>query len=216
MSKIQKIPERKRAAHMIALHPEFTDTQIAGKLSIHPATITRWKQDPNFVDMIYDLYMIEFGSEIPSVLKAMVREAKAGNVQAGRLVLEHSGKLVKNINITIDSPFEKFLKAEDTEVEYMDAEVQDIVDDIPDIPDVVLPERSKEDQSVRTERENRSINHTIRAEKRKLSRNKMYRWKVRARAVGIDELPDGRPTKATKVQWIKLIEEKEEELRRKK
>ena len=29
----------------------------------------------------------------------MIREAVEGNVQAGRLVLEHSGKLVKNINV---------------------------------------------------------------------------------------------------------------------
>ena len=40
----------------------------------------------------------------------MVREAQEGNVQAARLVIEQSGKLVKNVNITIDSPFEKFLK----------------------------------------------------------------------------------------------------------
>ena len=47
------------------------------------------------------------------VLNSMIREAIEGNVQAGRLVLEHSGKLVKNINVTVDSPFEKFLKAEE-------------------------------------------------------------------------------------------------------
>ena len=52
-----------------------------------------------------------------------------------RLVLEHSGKLVKNINVTIDSPFEKFLKADKTPVDFVDAEVQDIVEDIPEMPD---------------------------------------------------------------------------------
>ena len=39
--------------------------------------------------------MVTFGSRLPTVLNSMVREAEAGNVQAGRLVLEHSGKLIK-------------------------------------------------------------------------------------------------------------------------
>ena len=53
--------------------------------------------------------MNEFDSKLPSILDAMVREAQAGNVQAGRLILEHSGKLVKNVvNVTI-SPYEMFL-----------------------------------------------------------------------------------------------------------
>ena len=141
MSNIQKITERKKAAELMALNPNMSVPEIAKRLNVHTQTVVIWRADPNFVDMVYSIYMVEFGAEIPAVLKAMVREAKAGNVQAGRLVLEHSGKLVKNINITVDSPFEKFLKAEEAEVEYMDADIQDIVDDIPNIPDVVLPER---------------------------------------------------------------------------
>ena len=139
MANVQKITERKKAAELMALIPSISIQEIANKLNVHTQTVINWRRDPNFVDMVYSIYMVEFGAEIPSVLQAMVREAKAGNVQAGRLVLEHSGKLVKNINVTIDSPFEKFLKAEEAEVEFMDAEVQDVVDDIPDIPDIVLP-----------------------------------------------------------------------------
>ena len=148
MGSLIKTTQRRRAAELLALNPDMSAKEVADKIQVHQATITNWRQDPNFVDMVYDIYMVEFGAEIPSVLKAMIREAKAGNVQAGRLVLEHSGKLVKNINITVDSPFEKFLKAD--EIEYQDAEIQDIVEDIPDIPDVVLPERKVENQQMRT------------------------------------------------------------------
>ena len=108
MAGLQKISERKKAAELMALNPNITVQEIANKLNVHTQTVVSWRKDPNFVDMVYGIYMVEFGAEIPSVLQAMVREAKAGNVQAGRLVLEHSGKLVKNINVTIDSPFEKF------------------------------------------------------------------------------------------------------------
>ena len=194
----------------MALDPDMTVKQIAAKLKVHQQTVIKWRSDPNFVDMVYQMYMVEFGAEIPSVLSSMIREAKAGNVQAGRLVLEHSGKLVKNINITVDSPFEKFLKAD--EIEYQDAEIQDIVEDIPDIPDVVLPERKVENQQMRTREEFSSIKKERKNLKRKLSRNKMYHLKERAKAVGVDILPNGRPKRSVKEAWIAEIEAKEKEL----
>ena len=199
----------------MALDPDMTVKQIAAKLKVHEQTVIKWRSDPNFVDMVYQMYMVEFGAEIPSVLSSMIREAKAGNVQAGRLVLEHSGKLVKNINVTIDSPFEKFLKAEEAEFEYQDAEIQDIVEDIEETQDIVLPERKIEDQAVRTKTEFQTIKRVAQNSKRRMNRNKMHKWKQRARAVGIDPLPAGRPTKAQKKEWIELVRAKERELRNK-
>ena len=210
MGSLIKTTQRRRAAELLALNPDMTAKEVADKIQVHQATITNWRQDPNFVDLVYDIYMVEFGAEIPSVLKAMIREAKAGNVQAGRLVLEHSGKLVKNINITVDSPFEKFLKAD--EIEYQDAEIQDKVEDIPDIPDVGLPERKVENQQMRTREEFSSIKKERKNLKRKLSRNKMYHLKERARAVGVEILPNGRPKRSVKEAWIAEIEAKEKEL----
>ena len=212
MTKIQKISERKKAAEIMALDPEMSVRQIADKLKVHEQTVLAWRRDPNFVDMVYQTYMTEFGAEIPAVLQSMIREAKAGNVQAGRLVLEHSGKLVKNINVTIDSPFEKFLKADEAEVEYVDAEIQDIVDDIEPTPDIVLPERKVEDQRVRTQSEFMTIRKTAQNSKRRVNRNKMHRWKQRAKRIGIDPLPAGRPTKAQKKDWIEVVRAKEREL----
>ena len=210
MGSLVKTTQRRRAAELLALNPDMSAKEVADRIKVHQATITNWRQDPNFVDLVYDIYMVEFGAEIPSVLKAMIREAKAGNVQAGRLVLEHSGKLIKNINITINSPFEKFLKAD--EIEYQDAEIQDIVDDIPEIPDVVLPERKAENQQMRTREEFSSIKKERKNLKRKLSRNKMYHLKERARAAGVEILPNGRPKKSVKEAWIAEIEAKEKEL----
>ena len=215
MANLKKISERQQAAEMMALDPDMTVKQIATKLKVHEQTVLNWRRDPNFVDMVYQIYMVEFGAEIPGVLSSMIREAKAGNVQAGRLVLEHSGKLVKNINVTIDSPFEKFLKADQAEVEYVDAEVQDIVEDIEETQDVVLPERKIEDQRARTKSEFQTIKRVAQNSKRRMNRNKMHKWKQRAKAVGIDPLPAGRPTKAQKKEWIELVRAKERELRNK-
>ena len=213
MTKLQKISERQKAAEIMALDPDMTVRQIATKLKVHEQTVLNWRRDPNFVDMVYQIYMTEFGAEIPAVLSSMIREAKAGNVQAGRLVLEHSGKLVKNINVTIDSPFEKYLKADQAEVEYMDAEVQDIVEDIVEKKEVVLPKRKVEDQRQRTRSEFQTIKRTAQNSKRRMARNKMHRWKQRAKAVGIEPLPAGRPTKAQKKDWIEVVRAKEREIR---
>ena len=210
-----KINERHKAAEMMALDPETSVKQIASKLKVHEQTVLAWRRDPNFVDMVYQIYMVEFGAEIPAVLSSMIREAKAGNVQAGRLVLEHSGKLVKNINVTIDSPFEKYLKAEKTEVEYMDAEVQNIVEDIEETQEIVLPERKVEDQSKRVKSEFKTIKRVAQNSKRRMARNKMHRWKQRAKAVGIEPLPAGRPTKAQKKEWVEVVRAAERELRNK-
>ena len=215
MANLQKISERQQAAEMMALDPDMTVKQIATKLKVHEQTVLNWRRDPNFVDMVYQIYMVEFGAEIPGVLSSMIREAKAGNVQAGRLVLEHSGKLVKNINVTIDSPFEKFLKADQAEVEYVDAEVQDIVEDIEETQDIVLPERKIEDQRERTKSEFQTIKRVAQNSKRRMNRNKMHKWKQRAKAVGIEPLPAGRPTKAQKKEWIEVVRAKERELRNK-
>ena len=215
MTKLQKISERQQAAEMMALDPDMTVRQIATKLKVHEQTVLNWRRDPNFVDMVYQIYMTEFGAEIPAVLSSMIREAKAGNVQAGRLVLEHSGKLVKNINVTIDSPFEKYLKADKAEVEYVDAEIQDIVEDMEETQEVVLPKRKVEDQRQRTRSEFQTIKRTAQNSKRRMARNKMHRWKQRAKAVGIEPLPAGRPTKAQKKDWIEVVRAKEREIRNK-
>ena len=105
VAKLKKNPSKVLAVEMCAFNPEMTVQQIADKIGVSKGCIENWKRSPEFIDAVYDRYMLQFGMEIPQVLDSMVREAKAGNVQAGRLILEHSGKLVKNINVTIDSPF---------------------------------------------------------------------------------------------------------------
>ena len=95
IAELKKHPKKVNAIELLVAQPDITNIELAKKLDVNVVTITRWKQDPNFIDAYYNRYMMEFGMEIPSVLKAMIREAKEGNVQAGRLVLEHSGSWLK-------------------------------------------------------------------------------------------------------------------------
>ena len=218
MSNLLKRPNVMRAVELYALQPDITASEVATAIGVSKDLIYIWRKNPNFVDAIYNRYMVEFGGELPAVLQAMIREAKAGNVQAGRLVLEHSGKLVKNVNITIDSPFEKFLKADKVEVEYEDAEIEEIVDSMPDL-EADLPERNMETPIKRKKREKKQIKKRVMSEtkkkRRSAKRKEWNAWLARAKEVEVDPLPPRRPTPAQKKEWREEIVRREDEIKAK-
>ena len=201
--KLKKNPPKVLAIELLAFHPDLSLQQVADKVGVSKECISKWKQIPEFVDAVYDRYMMQFGLEVPHVLDAMIREAKAGNVQAGRLVLEHSGKLVKNINVTIDSPFEKFLKnIPDAEI-IEDAEVIDAAVTIETFDD--LPERNVEDQGKRVVKEKAVTKDIIKKADYNVKQKKWYMWRKRAKAVGIEPLKGRRPTPAQRQDWERSI-----------
>ena len=198
MNKLQKYDQIKKVAvEHFATNPNVKVKELALELGITERTIVGWRTDPNFMDAIYDRYMVLFGGELPAVLNAMIREAKSGNVQAGRLVLEHSGKLVKNINVTVDSPFEKYLKTVDIDAE--DAEIIEAMEEIPIIES--LPERDTEPPIKRNKREKKQIDDAIKKEQYSQKRKEWYRWNKRAKAVGVKPLKAKRPTKGQRKTW---------------
>ena len=208
MNKLQKYEQiRKVAVEHFATSPNLTVKELALELGINERTIVGWRTDPNFMDAIYDRYMVLFGGELPAVLNAMIREAKSGNVQAGRLVLEHSGKLVKNINVTVDSPFEKYLKTVDIDAE--DAEIIEAMEEIPIIES--LPERDTEPPVKRNNREKKQIDDAIKKEQYSQKRKEWYRWNKRAEAVGVEPLSARRPTKGQRKTWEDEIIKRESE-----
>ena len=210
MSDIVKNPKKKHAIELSALSPELSQKQIAEQLGIPYETLKTWRRNPDYMDAIYNRYMVEFGSELPAVLKAMVREAKSGNVQAGRLVLEHSGKLVKNINVTVDSPFEKYLKAVDID----DAEDAEIIEAMEDIPVIeTLPDRDTEPPLKRNKREKKQIDDAIKKEQYSQKRKEWYQWNKRAKAAGVEPLSARRPTKGQRKAWEDEIIKKENDER---
>ena len=212
LSKVKNKPAKVLAVELFALQPAITIEEVAKKIGATKSMVSSWRSDPNFLDACYDRYMIEFGSQLPGVLNAMVREAQAGNVQAGRLVLEHSGKLVKNINITVDSPFEKFLKAvPDAEV-VEDAQIVEAAE-VVESEFESLPPRDEQDQNVRIRNENLLNKKAIAKEDKRLKYNEKqkewYKWRKRAVIVGIEPLKGRRPTPAQRKDWQEKIIEAE-------
>ena len=107
MKKQTPILENK-AVDLYALTPNIKHFEVAEKLGISSKTLMKLRKNADFWDKVYKAYLIEYESEMPDVLRALIRESKAGNVQAIRLVLEHTNRLQKHINIRISSPFEQW------------------------------------------------------------------------------------------------------------
>tara|TARA_R110002012_G_scaffold82340_1_gene208126 strand:+ start:116 stop:724 length:609 start_codon:yes stop_codon:yes gene_type:complete len=187
-------PEKSLAIDILVTSPEASIQNVADKAGVTTATIRNWFKDPEFVEVFYQKYMVTFGARLPNVLNSMVREAEAGNVQAGRLVLEHSGKLIKRVEVNNhQSPFEKFLNTqvpEDAEIiEYDEIEV------LPQRP--ILPDKPIDEKK-----------NKLKNKKRREAR----KWRERAEAVGIEPPKQGRQTPAQRKQWQEKIAKREKAL----
>jgi hypothetical protein len=213
--------ELKKANQLAAIdllihNPELNKKQIAEQLKVSPRTIHSWFADDRFVEMYYKKYMVSFNAKLPMVLNSMIREAVEGNVQAGRLVLEHSGKLVKNINVTVDSPFEKFLKAEqidaDEIIEAESEEVTEILDTLPErnpVNDKPKKRDIKEKKAVQRIKEGKPPSR----QKKREDRASRYALLQRAKKVGLDPLPSRRPTNSERRKWLEKLAELESKQR---
>ena len=106
-----------RAVEIYATQPNVHHKDVANELGINPKTLKKLRGDANFWHKVYDYFMVSYEGEIIDVVRAMLREAKAGNTSAGRLVMEHSGKLQQHLNIRISSPYESWLASQGKQLE---------------------------------------------------------------------------------------------------
>ena len=197
-------PSKSRALEFMTVYPSAKMEEVAEEAGVNKQTIYLWLRDPEFVEVFYQKYMVSFGSKLPSILNAMIREAEAGNVQAGRLILEHSGKLIKRVEINNHiSPFEKFLNKEvpsDFKEEAEEAEF------------TVLPQRpvipEKKDKPKSKSQELKELYDKKRYLKK---RREAQQWRKRATKLGVDLLQRGRKTESQMRNWHNKIIEKESE-----
>ena len=153
------------------------------------------RKDADFWKKVWDTYLVTYEADVLDVCRAMVREALAGNTSAGRLVLEHSGKLHKNIHITILSPFEQYLESQQGKQLEPSKEI---------IEAELVP--------VEIQQEFQHIDRELVKKKAYLDKRKqLYGWSRRAEAVGIAPMPPKRPTKGQRMDWEMSIIRAEDE-----
>lgn len=192
------------AIDMLVTNPEAEIKDVAEKSGVTRATIHNWMKDPEFVEVFYQKYMVTFGAKLPKILNSMIREAEAGNVQAGRLVLEHSGKLIKRVEVANHkSPFEKFLSSDSSnnkEVEVLDADYE-VMPQRPVVPEKPVVETKKE-----LTQKQRALN------KKNKKRREARRWRERAEKVGVLPPKKGRQTPAQRKAWQEKVVKREKAL----
>ena len=154
---------------------------------------------------VYDYFMVSYKGEIIDVVRAMLREAKAGNTSAGRLVMEHSGKLKQHLNIRITSPYEQWMSSQGKQLE-PSKELLTLRNGVsPSIQNAELV-------PAEIQQEFQHIDRELVKKKAVLDRRReLYSWSRRAEAVGIALLPPRRPTKGQRLEWEMSIIRAEEE-----
>ena len=199
---------KEKAIELFATNPDIGVTKVAELLGLHRKTVESMRKDPSFHQRVQDRFMLELENDIPSMVSALKREVLAGNVQATRLMFEYMNKLQKNINITIDSPFENWMKKQ----ELGEAEV--ITDELPieaEFKD--LPPRTANNSHLEIHKERVRIKNAPQKEKsiknRNKSRREQYKWLKRAEAVKVRPLSAKRPTPGQKQAWQEKIIAKE-------
>ena len=208
---IQLKPIEAQAVEIYANNPEITHKEVAITLGVTEKTLRKIRRNPEYQENLYNYYMVTFNEGVIKTLESMLRESWAGNVQAGRIVLEHSGKL-QNSDGKHLSPFEKWAmmqiekQEKGTEVG-IDAEDAEIVEDIPNFPE--LPPRTADNSPLKTKEELNKLQNIPQRAKSIKNRNKVrreqYKWVKRAEAVGVKLLSAKRPTPGQKKAWQEKI-----------
>ena len=165
-------------------NPEMTLVDISKEIGVHRNTITNWLSDKEFVESLYQTYMQSFGAKLPSVLQSMYKEAINGNVQAGRLILEHSGKLIKNVEVKVESPFERFLEG--------NRKIENVIEVEEEVTELLEDNRESPTENLNKQKSD---------SKKLLSR---------AKKVGLKPLGPGRHTKTKRKEWLQKLEKLEE------
>ena len=195
---------KERAVELFATNPDIEVQRVAELLNVHRNRVFEMRKDPNFHQQVQDRFMVELENEVPSMVSALKREVLAGNVQATRLMFEYMNKLQKNINITIDSPFENWMKQQGFE----EAEiVNERLDEVAEFKE--LPPRTDKNNHMEVHRERVRIKNAPQKDKSTNNRNKarreLYKWQKRAEAAGVEPLPAKRPTPNQKKEWKESI-----------
>ena len=126
VQKFEKNQKKQLALELASRDPSISQKDLAIKLGVDATTINRWFKDPEFIDGIYDNFMILAGKHLPSVVMALINEAREGNVRAAELVLKHFNKLQDRVHIEINAPFMQFMnnkQIDDAEIVPEDAKM---------------------------------------------------------------------------------------------
>jgi len=193
-----------RAVELFGTNPNISSSKVSEIIGVSISTVNAWRKDPDFweaVDKVADTYYSQYHH--PVVMK-VIEQALEGDPKSQDMFLKMRGKLAdKNINVRVLAPFEQYLKGKEEsgdkdevfefkEAEYKETDVEDIKKD-----------------NVKTLKE---IKGSFKKIKRNEKQKDWYRWRVRAKKVGVEPLKIKRPTFVERSEWEKKVIKAESEL----
>ena len=211
------------AVELLAKNINLTYEQVANEVGVSKNTISNWMSNSEFIEKVYERYMQVAGSQLPFVVQAMIEEARLGNVHAAKLILEHFGKLEQKLHIKVESNFEKFISSVDAEeADFFDitneqSEVLDVIEEHVGDVKIEVPERhpSNDKPKLRDAYEKARLKGKVKSRMKDLSEKdkqaQRYLIRKRAKRVGLEMLPPGRHSRSVKDEWMKRLEELENE-----
>ena len=199
-------PNQIMAIEIKANNYGITNTELANEVGVCVATIKTWFSNPAILGACLKRHS-ELNDGKAIVLKdSLFREGKLGNANAAVKWLEMEGYFDKTLTIKHrqEAPF-------DTHSKHFNTEDAEIVEDDINVNHISLPPRDPKNDNpkkVKTE-ENKRIKQTY--AKDQLNKQQMERhfWRKRAKAVNIDMLPPGRPSKEKLRKWQNSVVEAE-------
>tara|TARA_Y100001963_G_C6788939_1_gene454456 strand:+ start:432 stop:1067 length:636 start_codon:yes stop_codon:yes gene_type:complete len=192
------------AIELCAASPGTSNKDLAKQIGVSESTMSAWRKNPIFIEACYDRFVELNGTRLMNVLDSMFSEAESGSVPAAQLILNHYNKLNNKIELTVDSPFEKFLKNQNM----VDVEFETVED-----PEKVERKLINGDKKVKIQKKRlKSVIMETKKQKTNRNQNSRYQLRQRAKRVGLDTLPPGRLPDHVRKNWLKSLAKKEKEL----
>ena len=198
--------KRGSVAYLLATSPDLTTKQLAEKCGVSVSFISTLKKDTDFWELVEKDFKNHIANDFLDMDRAMIREAKEGNVQAYRAVNEKYGKFVKKFQLEVKSPYELFTNQEK---EITSAEYEEIEEKKP------LPDRNPINDTPK-ERENNEktqLQSEIKKAKIKAENRNRAAIRRRARKAGLKLMPPGKQSPSKRKQWMKKLEKIEQSQR---
>lgn len=209
MNELSKDLKQSLAIEYLATNPDATNTEIAHHLGVTTKKIGKWRNNPTFIECVYDRFMEITGKYLPAVIMAQVREAMEGNTKSAELILKHFGKMQDTLVVKVESPFMQHLnKANIEDAEVVDEDRAKEIGESFEIPEgVSLPTRNPLNNNPMRRIKSDNIKSNEAKKKAEISkrRSQYYAWNKRAKKVGLEPLPAHRVTKNRRQAWKNKI-----------
>ena len=197
------------AIEIRARHFTISTKELAIQVGVTDDTIRKWFRNKDIMEACIKRHE-EYDDEKAHILmESLYREGELGNATASEKWFKVKGYLdrVININHRMAAPFDQHLARNDNN----QIEEAEIVNDDINVNVIPLPPRDpKNDDPKKVVRdENKKIKQSYARQKLNTDQMGRHFWRKRARAVGIDMLPPGRPSKDRLMKWQNDIVEAE-------